>query len=162
MLLALIFLDVPAVPLRDPRAREIAAKHDDLWDEIVFDAVVEDLLKTAQRVRLIQPNVRKEEKVHVREISLDSEGILSLQYMYIWRGTFCERRGTRGSCQALTSSRGVVAPLPRKSMCPNIELEIALFFVVPKKVEITSHRAVSLLSQGGCPIAITLNVAFSV
>ena len=50
---ALIFLDVPAVPLCNSRARKIAAKHDDLWNEIVFDAVIKDLLKTSQRVRLI-------------------------------------------------------------------------------------------------------------
>ena len=87
VVLALVFLDVPAVPLCNSGARKIAAKHDDLWNEIVFDAVVKDLLKTSQRVRLVQPNVRKEKKVHIREISLDSEGILSLH------GYFCERRG---------------------------------------------------------------------
>jgi hypothetical protein len=76
-------LDVPAVPLRDSRARKIAAKDDDLWNEVVFDAVVKDLLKTTQRVRLVQPNVRKEEKVHIREISLDSEGVLSLQMFFL-------------------------------------------------------------------------------
>jgi hypothetical protein len=43
-LLTLVSLDIPAVPLRDPRARKIAAEHDHLGDEIVFDAVVEDLL----------------------------------------------------------------------------------------------------------------------
>ena len=76
--LTLIFLDVPAVSLCDSGARKIAAKDDNFWNKIVFDAVVKDLLKTAQRVRLVQPNVRKEEKVHVRKISLDSEGILGL------------------------------------------------------------------------------------
>jgi hypothetical protein len=78
--LALISLDVPAVPLRNSRARKIAAKHDNLWNVIVFDAVVKDLLKTSQRLHLVQPNVRKEKKVHIREISLDSEGILSLHF----------------------------------------------------------------------------------
>jgi hypothetical protein len=120
-------LDVPAVPLCDSGTREIAAKDDNLWNEIVFDAVVKDLLKTSQRVRLVQPNVRKEKKVHIREISLDSEGILSLRFTGVSGG------GTRGSHQAPTSSRGVVAPLPRKSTCPNIELKIALFFVILKK-----------------------------
>jgi len=80
VLLALISLDVPAVPLCNSGARKIAAKHDNLWNEIVFDAIVKDLLKTSQSVRLVQPNVRKEKKGHIREISLDSEGILSLQF----------------------------------------------------------------------------------
>lgn len=43
-LLALIFLDVSAVPLCDPGARKIAAEYDHLWDEIVFDAVIKDFL----------------------------------------------------------------------------------------------------------------------
>jgi hypothetical protein len=43
-LLALVFLDVPAVPLRNSSARKIAAKDDHLWNKIVFDAVVKDLL----------------------------------------------------------------------------------------------------------------------
>lgn len=51
--LALIFLDVPAVPLGNSRARKIAAKDDNFWNEIVFDAVVKYLLKTSQRVRLV-------------------------------------------------------------------------------------------------------------
>lgn len=88
----MIFLDVPAVPLCDSRTGKIAAKHDNLWNEIVFDAVVKYLLKTSQRVRLVQPNVRKEEKVHIREISLNPEGILSLHF--IWEQYLCERRGT--------------------------------------------------------------------
>lgn len=64
-ILALISLDVLAVPLCDSRACEIAAKHDNFRNEIVFDAVVKYLLKTSQRVRLVQPNVRKEKKVHI-------------------------------------------------------------------------------------------------
>jgi len=43
-ILALILLDVSAVPLRDSGAREVATEHDHLWDEVVFDAVVEDVL----------------------------------------------------------------------------------------------------------------------
>ena len=43
-LLALVFLDVPAVPLRNSGARKVAAEYDHLWDEIVFDAVVKDFL----------------------------------------------------------------------------------------------------------------------
>ena len=78
----MISLDVSAVPLCDSRARKIAAKHDHLWNEIVFDAVVEDLLQTSQSVRLVQPNVRKEKKVHLRKISLDPDGILSLLFFY--------------------------------------------------------------------------------
>jgi hypothetical protein len=40
---------------------------------------------------------------------------------------------------------------------------IIVSYRYPKgEVVIMSHRAVSLLSQGGCPTAITLNVAFSV
>jgi hypothetical protein len=93
--LALISLDVPAVPLCNSRARKIAAKHDNLWNVIVFDAVVKDLLKTSQRLHLVQPNVRKEKKVHIGEISLDSEGILSLHFF--GGGYLYERRGTRGS-----------------------------------------------------------------
>ena len=85
----MIFLDVPAVPLCNSRARKIAAKHDNLWNEIVFNAVVKDLLKTSQRVRLVQPNVRKEKKVHIREIALDSEGILSLQFFFGGVGVAC-------------------------------------------------------------------------
>ena len=43
-LLALIFLNVSAVPLRDSGARKVAAEYDHLWDEIVLDAVVKDFL----------------------------------------------------------------------------------------------------------------------
>ena len=77
-LLTLISLDIPAVPLRNPRARKIATEHDHLGDEIVFDAVVEDLLKAPQCVCLVQPNVRKEKEVQFRKIALDPDGILSL------------------------------------------------------------------------------------
>ena len=42
--LALISLDVPAVPLCDSGTGKVAAEHDHLWDEIVFDTVVKDLL----------------------------------------------------------------------------------------------------------------------
>lgn len=43
-LLALITLDVSAVPLRDSRAAKVAAEHDYLGNEIVLNAVVKDLL----------------------------------------------------------------------------------------------------------------------
>lgn len=42
--LALVSLNIPAVPLRNSRAGKVAAEHDHLWDEIVLYAVVEDLL----------------------------------------------------------------------------------------------------------------------
>ena len=42
--LALVSLDIPAVPLRDSRAGKVAAEHNYLWDEIVLYAVVEDFL----------------------------------------------------------------------------------------------------------------------
>ena len=42
--LALVSLNISAVPLRDSRAGKVAAEHDHLWNEIVLYAVVEDLL----------------------------------------------------------------------------------------------------------------------
>ena len=87
-LLTLISLNIPAVPLRNPRARKIAAEHDHLGDEIVFDAVVEDLLKAPQCVCLVQPNVRKEKEVQFRKIALDPDGILSLcnKFFFFFEG----------------------------------------------------------------------------
>jgi len=51
--LALISLDISAVPLCDPRARKVAAKDDHLWNEVVLNAVVKYPLKTVKRVRLV-------------------------------------------------------------------------------------------------------------
>jgi len=83
--LTLISLDVSTVPLRNSGARKVAAKHDHLGYEIVFDAVVKDLLQTLQRVRLIQPHVRKEKGVHVRKISLDPSSIFDLRdYFFLF------------------------------------------------------------------------------
>ena len=60
-------------------------------------------------------------------------------------GTCVSGKGhIRGSYRARTSSRGVVAPLPRKSTCPNIELRIALFFIIPKEVATMSLTALFL------------------
>ena len=161
VLLTLISLNVPAVALCNSGARKIAAKHDDHRNEIVFDAIVKDLLKTSQRVRLVQPNVRKEKKGHIREISFDSEGILSLQFLFCF-GTGMSGEGRDIAIEHLRPPEAS-SPLYLESRRARISsLMIALFLVIPKEIAIMSHRAVSLLSQGGCPIAITLNVAFSV
>jgi hypothetical protein len=42
--LALVSLDISAVPLRYSGAGEVTAEYDHLWYEIVFDAVVKYLL----------------------------------------------------------------------------------------------------------------------
>jgi hypothetical protein len=83
--------------------------------------------------------------------------------IFFYQGSLCERgKGSRGSCQHLRPPEAS-SLLYRESPRAQISSLKIIIVSYPKgEVAIVSHRAVSLLSQGGCPTAITLNVAFSV
>jgi hypothetical protein len=74
----LISLDIAAVTLRNASACEVSAEDNDLWYEVVLDAVLEHAPQTRQRRRVVKPNVGEKEHRQVRQVHRQSTCELGL------------------------------------------------------------------------------------
>lgn len=74
----LISLKIFGTTTRYSATREVATKNNDFWNEICFNAIVEDFLQSAEGFWAVQPNIRYEEKIKVREFLFNSDSVLGL------------------------------------------------------------------------------------
>lgn len=72
----MVSLNILPTALNDGSTSKVPAHDDNLRYKVVFDAVVEHLLKPDEGFGIVQPDIRHEKEVDIRKFLPDTAGIV--------------------------------------------------------------------------------------